>query len=63
MKASVQTFKKALFLGHAETQSGHFEEDIKYYEKVNSLTPVDILRVAKRYLLPEDRTVIIGVPK
>ncbi len=54
---------KANMLGHLETQFGSFENGLKMIEKLAKVTPQDILSVAKTYLKPEKRNVVIGVPK
>ena len=56
-------FMKAMFLGHYETVAGSFEEGILHHRKVQGLSAEEIKKVAKRYLLPDTRNVIIGVPK
>jgi zinc protease len=56
-------FEKAYFLGHYESVAGSFEAGIKHQQKIQKVTAADIQRAAKRYLSPQNRTVVIGVKK
>lgn len=55
--------QKAHFIGHYETVLGHFKEGIKSADSVMNVNSVDIMRVAKKYFSPTNRTSITGVPK
>ena len=54
--------EKAGFIGHYETIANGFEEGLKIRDKIETVTAADIQAVAKRYLDPKNRSVIIGVP-
>ncbi len=54
---------RARFLGKNETLLGNFEEGIKTYQASLHVTGADLQRVAVQYFFPENRSVIIGVPK
>lgn len=56
-------YQKAIFLGAYETVTLDFQEGLRAREKIQAITPADVLRVAKTYLKNNARTVITGVPK
>lgn len=54
----------ANFLGRYETTTGDFINGIKLnYEKTQSITSQDIKNVVRKYFNPNQRSVIVGVPK
>jgi zinc protease len=54
---------KARFLGRYELAMGKFERAVDFYDQIDQITPEHIQKVATKYFSPEQRTVIIGVPK
>ena len=56
-------FQKAMVLGSYETLTGDFQKGIKIREKMQTVTPQDIQRVAKIYFNPHQRVSVTGVPK
>jgi zinc protease len=55
--------EKARFLGHFEAIAGGFEAGLAQHERVKAVTALDVQAVVRRYLAPENRTVVTGVPK
>jgi zinc protease len=55
--------KKAHFIGMAETISGGIERGIESIQAVEKVNESDITRVAKKYLNPNKRIALMGVPK
>ncbi|MBI4925160.1 MAG: insulinase family protein [Bdellovibrio sp.] len=53
----------ARFLGKYEVISGNFEEGVKLFQKSLVVNAEDIKKAAKKYLIPDHRSVIIGVMK
>ncbi len=53
---------KAHFVGQFETVLGDFEIAVKSMEEVNQVTREEVRNMARKYLRPENRSVIIGVP-
>ncbi len=56
-------YDKAYFLGVYESLADDFSVGLEHEKKVATVTPQDILRVAKKYFQPNSRTVIKGVKK
>ena len=56
-------FMKSMFLGRYETITGNFEDGIRSHNKIQTISASDIKRVARKYLKPNTRNVITGVPK
>lgn len=57
------SFQKALFMGTYEVLASDFQVGLRIREKIQTVTPADIQRVAKTYLKNNARTVLTGVPK
>ncbi|MGZ3698101.1 MAG: M16 family metallopeptidase, partial [Bdellovibrionota bacterium] len=55
--------ERANFLGHSEAVAGDFEVALAQYKKLQTVNGRDLEAVALRYLDPQGRTVITGVPK
>jgi zinc protease len=55
--------ERAIFLGHYETVSDSFRTGVEMMQKIASVTPTQIQEVAKKYLNPNARSVVIGVQK
>ncbi len=56
-------YKRAQFLGHYDALAGNFEFGVALQAKLQAVTPLDVMTVAKRYLVPKNRTSITGLPK
>ena len=50
-------------IGMAETVGAGYEFQQSYVENIRTITPEDIIRVAKRYLVRDRRTVGVLVPQ
>lgn len=57
------TAKKARFLGFYETVAGNFERGFELLEKMKTIQPQDLQRVAQRYFNPKQSIIIIGSPE
>jgi zinc protease len=57
------SFEKAYFLGHYESIAGSFTAGIEQLKKMQEVTAEEVQNVAKRYLDPKNRTVVVGVKK
>ena len=55
--------ERARYVGLFETIDNDFELGIDQYKKVLAVTPAQIRAAAAKYLVPNNRTVITGVPK
>jgi zinc protease len=55
--------EKANFLGRFETITDNFEKGLQMHIKTQAIKAQDILAVAQKYLRPEGRSTITGVPK
>ena len=55
--------ERARYIGLYETIDNDFELGIDQYNKVLKVTPAQIRAAVAKYLIPEGRTVITGVPK
>lgn len=55
--------KQANFLGHYETVSSSFRVGLDVFNRVAKLTPQDVQAVARKYLDPNRRNVLLGVQK
>lgn len=53
---------KAEALGHHETTSGDHRRLFEVANRVEALTPADLLEVARRYLVTDERTVVVAEP-
>ncbi|MBL7714924.1 MAG: insulinase family protein [Bdellovibrionales bacterium] len=53
----------ANFIGQSEIVFGNFSKGMQYYDLISKVTADDLMRVAKNYLKPEGRTVLMGVSK
>jgi zinc protease len=53
---------KANFIGQGEVTYGDFSYSLHEMEQMHKATLEDIQRVAKQYLVPERRSMVIGVP-
>jgi predicted Zn-dependent peptidase len=51
------------FLGKYSVLGGNFELGLRIQERIQQVTPAEIMAVARKYLQPGNRSVIIGVPK
>jgi zinc protease len=56
-------FEKAYFLGHYESIANSFEAGLRHQKKIQAITAPDLQSIAKKYLNPQNRTVITGVQK
>ena len=56
-------FEKSYFLGHYESIAGDFTIGIRHQEEIQKITARELKDVAKKYLQPKARSVIIGVKK
>lgn len=54
---------KAGLIGKYETITGRFEKALDIFQNQMKVTPEEMQRVAKKYLVPTNRSVIAGVPK
>lgn len=54
---------KAHYLGHYETVTPSFLTGLKMVQKIDAVTPEQIIEVANKYFYPNNRTVLYGVPK
>lgn len=59
----VSNDEKARFLGHYEAVGNGFELGLKIQNKIQTVTALDVQAAAKKYLDPNNRTVITGVQK
>lgn len=55
--------EKTRFLGQFEIIAGDFQEGIRMFERIQSITAEQLREVVAKYLKPNTRTVITGVPK
>ncbi len=55
-------FFKGLLAGLYQIKTGNFEQIYSLLDAYEKVTPVDIQRVARKYLSPENRTVVTLVP-
>lgn len=55
--------EKAHFLGHYETISDSFRTGVEIFTKIGAVTATQVEAVAKKYLNPESRSVLMGVQK
>ncbi len=56
-------FEKAYFLGHYESAAGDFTKGIEHNKQAQRVSAQDVRDVARRYLKPNNLTVVTGVPK
>jgi predicted Zn-dependent peptidase len=54
---------KAYFLGTYESIAGDFQAGIRLHEAMEKVNVADLKRVMKRYFLPQNRSVVVGVKK
>ncbi|MCP9446706.1 MAG: insulinase family protein [Nitrospira sp.] len=55
-------FRRAMMLGEAETVGAGWRWETQFLQRIRSVTPQDIQRVARRYLNADNRTVGVLVP-
>jgi zinc protease len=55
--------EKANFLGRYSVLAGDFQLGLKQFDQIQKVTPADVQRIAKIYLEPKNRSVIVGQPK
>jgi zinc protease len=55
--------EQASFLGREETVAGDFRHGLERRRQVQAVTPAQVREATARYLVPKNRTVLIGVPK
>jgi len=55
--------EKANFMGHYESVSDSFRTGVDIFTKISAVTATQIQVVAKKYLNPESRSVVMGVQK
>jgi zinc protease len=55
--------EKANFLGHYETISDSFQTGVTLFNQLSAVTATQIQAVAKKYLNPNSRSVVMGVQK
>lgn len=56
-------YSKAQFLGHYEALTGSFEQGLVEHQKIQAITPDDVMTAAKTYLISRNRSVVTGTPK
>jgi len=54
---------KAMFIGSNASKSGSYQEGLDRLNLMLEVTPADLKRIIQTYFNPNQRTVIIGVPK
>ena len=62
LRSMLAAHSRAYQLGFYETTSGDFQNLFQYMERVVKISATDILRVARAYLEPRNRAIIIGLP-
>lgn len=55
-------FRHAMLMGQAESVGAGWRRIDQFVERIRAVTPKDIQRVAKQYLIPDNRTVGILIP-
>ena len=55
-------FRQAMLLGQAETVGAGWKRVDEFVERIRGVTPEDVRRVARRYLIEDSRTVGILIP-